>query len=336
MRLFFAVLLNSVSPPLGFLILKDIKRFYYFLIFSISFSFLLQFLVGYFYRYTSILFILYLWITILFVFYGILLWQTLISRRRNISKTKWTQVVLSLILLAFGYLIIDNYKPFIKGYTIPSLSMEPSIRKGDWILVDHQIDISQLKRGSLIVTEESRDGLKTKSRYIKRLIGLPGDKIEIQNKVLEIGKRKANVAHVAINGKFIEQKILPFPSHKNHDMKLDEIYSLEESMDGYKYQIFESEREFIIIDSLALTVQLKENEYFVLGDNRDDSFDSRYTGNILGNQIKGVYAFTYFSINHNENQCMNMVASEESCADDLFTILKRKQIRWDRIGIRVN
>jgi signal peptidase I len=146
-------------------------------------------------------------------------------------------VVFFLILVLFS---ACSPKPVqIEGET-----MSPTLRNGDKILIDEKI--GEFKRGDIIVFLYPKD---TSKWYVKRVLGLPGDKVEI------------TAGRVSINGEV-----------------LDEPY-LDRSKNQQK-------------GSFAPRV-VAENNFYVLGDNRDNSSDSRYWGTVPKELIKGKYYKTY-------------------------------------------
>jgi len=106
------------------------------------------------------------------------------------------------------------------------------------------------------------------SRYfIKRVIGLPGDHIKIVNKVLYI------------NGVKAEQTLLEGPaSHPAYQL-------LEENLDGTVHQMQKSPYKQNPFDNMSLVV--KKDHYFMMGDNRDNSSDSRVWGEVPSHNIVG-------------------------------------------------
>lgn len=155
-------------------------------------------------------------------------------------------------------------------YVVPSGSMQPTIAEGDRILVNKMayrleipftditlMDIAQPKRGDIVVFKSKAADM----RLIKRLIGLPGDKIAMQDN------------HLTINGK-----------------KLDYQYNqqtnqLSEQLDGFRHLVqFVGENPQA--DSFA-TVTVPQGHYLMLGDNRNNSADSRYYGFVPAEELQG-------------------------------------------------
>lgn len=177
----------------------------------------------------------------------------------NILKNKPTvkKEIKSIIYILIAIFLIRSY--IIEPFRIPSGSMEPTILIGDFILVNKfkytfMANISKPKRGDIIVFKH-KSGLL----YIKRLIGLPGDKIEYKNKKIYINNIQIKTEY---NGKFLSdidrncfKEIININKKYNICLKND-------NKEEYKFN----------------NITIPDNLYFVLGDNRDNSDDSRYWG----------------------------------------------------------
>lgn len=150
-------------------------------------------------------------------------------------KTIFWAFILALLLRAFVF------EPFY----IPSASMEPTLYPNDRILVS-KLDylFSPPGRGDVIVFKYPMD---PSVDYIKRIIALPGEKIEIKNGV------------VFINGKALEEDYIM--QHQGYDFG---------------------------------PLQVPQGMYFVMGDNRNDSADSRYWGPLAENLIIGEAKLIYW------------------------------------------
>lgn len=184
-------------------------------------------------------------------------------------------IVMALIIKAF----------IIQAFKIPSGSMLPTLKIGDHILVNKFIygtkfpftdsiiiPFKKPQRGDIIVFKFPED---EKKDFIKRVVGLPGDAVEIKEK------------KVYINGELLE-----------------EIYPVH--TDPIVYPLGIQPR-----DNLGPVV-VPEDSYFVMGDNRDFSLDSRYWGVVKLNKIKGKAFIIYWSWNGED-----------------------RWIRWDRIGMLI-
>jgi signal peptidase I len=141
------------------------------------------------------------------------------------------------------------FQPFI----VKGESMEPTFKTGDYLLVDEiSFRFREPKRGEVIIFKNPQN---LSQKFIKRVIGLPGDTVEIKN-----------------------GKVTVFDSQGNEVLNLTEVENLA-------FSVPSQER-----------VTLKENEYFVLGDNFLSSFDSRYFGplpkkNIIGRVFFRLWPF---------------------------------------------
>lgn len=163
--------------------------------------------------------------------------------------------VLAIVLVLRSFLV----EPF----QIPSGSMLPTLEVGDFILVSKfayglrlpvagtkVVDIDDPQRGDIMVFKFPVD---RKTNYIKRVIGLPGDRIVYKDKTLHI------------NGKQVEE---------THLANLPPLKLFEEQLGDVTHRLYEDQRrpnragegEWIV----------PEGAYFVMGDNRDNSNDSRY------------------------------------------------------------
>ena len=126
-----------------------------------------------------------------------------------------------------------------------------------------RIFASEPKRGDIIVFKLPSDG---QTDYIKRLIGLPGDKIQVQK------------GRLIINGEMVpREEIAPFPT-VNHFGKPEEApHYIETLPGGVKHQIIQIDGDDGTFDNTKV-YEVPPGHYFMMGDNRDNSSDSRLSG----------------------------------------------------------
>ncbi|QCI22708.1 signal peptidase I [Buchnera aphidicola] len=233
------------------------------------------------------------------------------------------------------FLIIFIVRSFIyEPFQIPSGSMMPTLLVGDFILVEkfsygikepitHKILIktSKPKRGDIVVFQHPKDH---NINYIKRIIGLPGDKIKynFNSKHMHIcanySNKKKCQEKLLINysrpksSDFI-QKI--YFSNKENTTKEKKIYNslyfniIEENLNNFKHNILlldemkNSKKDYFQQKNMPkLTWIVPKDQYFMMGDNRDNSLDSRYWGFVPEKNLVGKAIKIWMSFEKNENE----------------------------------
>lgn len=175
----------------------------------------------------------------------------------------------------------------VQAFKIPSGSMKPTLLIGDHLLVNKfiygikipyldrvVIPVKEPKTGDVIVFKWPKDESKD---FIKRVVGVEGDVIEIKENQLFINSEGITTEHA---GEFNDE-----------DLYVEE---LEEYLGDVKHSILDREKGYE--DFGPITVP--ENSVFVMGDNRDNSQDSRYWGYVTLNKIKGKALIIYWSWPH--------------------------------------
>lgn len=188
-------------------------------------------------------------------------------------------------------LIVLVLRSFLmEPFRIPSGSMEPSLLIGDYILVNKYtygirlpvidrkiIDINLPKRGDVIVFRFPEN---PKINYIKRVVGLPGDKITYKNKVLYV------------NGEEMQQDMVNTFTRHGNGRSIGGGGERIEDLSGVKHRI---KLNFSRIDSMEYNEVVPENRYFVMGDNRDNSNDSRAWGFVPEENLVGKAVFIWMN-----------------------------------------
>lgn len=192
------------------------------------------------------------------------------------SLAEWT---VTIILLLFGTTTL------VQAFVIPTGSMEDTLLIGDHLLVDklayappgpiskYLLPYTPVRRGDIIVFRYPMDVTQT---YVKRVIGIPGDRIRIENKQLYR------------NGQRVEE---PYAYHKTDyfDSYRDNFPSIPNT------PISDAAQEMLEKHVVNGEVVVPPNCYFAMGDNRDSSFDSRYWGFVPAENIIGKPLIIYWS-----------------------------------------
>lgn len=184
------------------------------------------------------------------------------------------------IFMAFALVFISyNTYNFInaKNYQLVKVSghsMDPTFYSDEKLQIKKT---KNLKRFDIVVANEKEKKQTTKDYLIiKRLIGLPGDTITYKNDTLYI------------NGKIYKESYLNNYINQLKSGKLDETYSKINSNFG---EIADSTEHFTLDENRnsEFSITLKNNEYYLLGDNRLLSLDSRHVGTFSKSEILGKY-----------------------------------------------
>ncbi len=209
-------------------------------------------------------------------------------------------------------LIVFLLRSFLfEPFRIPTGSLEPTLLIGDFILVNkfaygirlpvmHRkiSPVGDIKRGDIIVF---RFPPNPSVDYIKRVIGVPGDHISYVNKVL------------TVNGQVMPQTLMGQETDRGEDGSVWTVEKKQENFFGIQHFIYD------VPDRPSddfKNVVVPPGEYFAMGDNRDDSADSRYWGFVPDQNIIGKASLVWLSWDAN--------------ADLLH------KIRWNRIGKNIH
>jgi signal peptidase I len=194
------------------------------------------------------------------------------------------------------------YEPF----KIPSSSMVPTLQIGDLILVNKYqygirlpilnkkvIEVGNPQRGDVMVFKYPED---VKLDYIKRVVGVPGDTVTYRNKRL------------TVNGEQVSYK--PLPDYLD-DETLSYSQHFTENLNGVSHEILTNprapsyvvnphdfpDRNLCSYDTEGFTCKVPAGQYFMMGDNRDNSLDSRYWGFVPDRNIVGKAFFIWLNLN---------------------------------------
>lgn len=217
------------------------------------------------------------------------------SARQKSAAREYSEAFLVALALAF---ILRTF--LIQAYKIPSASMYPTLLVGDHIIVNKMVfglrlpdsifystpfaseipygkylfQLEPVHRGDVVVFVYPEDETKD---FIKRVVAIPGDTIEVKNGLLYLNGAKAEDPHAHL-------ELTP-----NQRMST-------------------SERDYFG------PFKVPPDQYFMMGDNRDKSYDSRFWGPVSRDAIEGRAMFIYWS-----------------CADDTSALSCFYDVRWSRL-----
>jgi signal peptidase I len=226
------------------------------------------------------------------------------SFRKSTLREYFESIVIAVILALFIRTFV------VQAFKIPTGSMENNLLIGDHLLVNKFVfgpsesslertllPIGTLERGDVVVfkypEEPDRD-------FIKRVIGLPGDTLELKAK------------KVYINGTPLDEPYVHFIDAPRSESEIHEVTSFD-------------------VRERYGPVTVPANQYFVMGDNRDNSQDSRYWGFLPRDYIKGKALIIYWSYEagREDYQAEGAGATIKGLASVFVHFFTRT--RWDRM-----
>ena len=210
----------------------------------------------------------------------------------------------------------------VQAFQIPSESMENTLLIGDYLLVDklhygggglwdHLMPYRPIRHGDIIVFKYP---VNPAQHFVKRVIASPGDRVRLVNR------------RVYVNGIPLQEPYVRY-SRRVHDVFRDDFPQLKMPVPEMEAD-WSQEMEKLVEDGQLI---VPEGSYFVLGDNRDDSRDSRYWGFVPRENIVGRPLLIYWSVRKADPG----IPASPTLGDKLFhfayAVTHLFQItRWDR------
>lgn len=233
-------------------------------------------------------------------------------REVNRSTAPWrilSEWAKSFIIAVGLFLVIRAF--FVEAFKIPSGSMERTLLVGDFLLVNklvygaqipftdlHLPAVRQPARGDVVVFQYPVDPSKN---YVKRLVGLPGDTLAMLDGVLFLNGAAQAESFVLRTEPDTDPSTDDFRWQRNHLIKTAQASAAHPSRNNWGPLV------------------VPDRSYFVLGDNRDNSSDSRYWGFVPDSLVRGQPFIVYYSY----------------APDSAETFSWLTGIRWARVGERV-
>ena len=222
---------------------------------------------------------------------------------------EWT---VTIILLLFGTTTL------VQAFVIPTGSMEDTLLIGDHLLVDklayapggavssRLLPYSDVKRGDIIVFRYPVDIRQT---FVKRAIGIPGDRIRLVNKQLYLNGKAVNEPYVYHKSELIDSYRDNFPGEPN-------VHVSEPAIDMLMHHTRDGD------------IVVPPDHVFAMGDNRDQSLDSRYWGFVPRENIIGKPLIIYWSYDASTEALANPTIS----IDHIIDLVKHfpTKTRWRR------
>lgn len=236
----------------------------------------------------------------------VILDKMMYPRHSRLFRGKPKLVLFSQAVLPALVIILLLRSFTFEAFRIPSASMKPTLMEGDFVLVDkysHGLRVPVLgyrltpgapKRGDVVVFRGEVEG--ESAGVIKRIVGLPGDHIKYQNRTLYVNNVPASQLNISA-----DLEVLPNGVEQR-------VIRATEDLSGKQHDIFmawqNDDPEFPFAE-----IVVPQNNYFVLGDHRSNSRDSRFWGVLPDNKLVGKARLIVLSVDW-----------------------AHKKVRWQRLG----
>ena len=230
-------------------------------------------------------------------------------------------------LLSTGVIMLFATTFLAQAFQIPSESMENTLLVGDYVLVDKVDFAPRGLWGRVLPYQPIRCGDIVVFRYpvdpqqhlVKRVVGVPGDHVKLVDK------------HVLVNGHPIDESHAIFTS-RSYDVFRDDFPRMDYLSPAVEL------RWWMKMPSLVKNGELvvPPGAYFVMGDNRDNSSDSRYWGLVPRENIVGRPLLIYWSMRSASPRSVSSVPPDGTLSHFAYVLLHvQEEMRWERIPRQV-
>lgn len=220
----------------------------------------------------------------------------------SFRKSSWNDYFENILVAIFLAFVVRTF--VITGYKVPTSSMSPTLVAGDFIFsyrIPFGIKIP-FSVGKVLAKSPERGDVvvftypdQPRVHYVKRVIALPGDRVEIKN-----GQLSVNGANYYYENVQDQEDSEFFEIKKEKSPQSEWLLTLQKGVEGQNYG----------------PLIVPPNELFMLGDNRDSSDDSRYWGTVPILRVEGKVVLIWLSLDWK-----NKIAGS------------LPKIRWHRVGI---
>ncbi|GAC1431455.1 MAG: signal peptidase I [Terriglobales bacterium] len=249
-----------------------------------------------------------------------------VEPHKGVQHSDWPSLLQSLSTTVVIAIFVITF--IVQAFQIPSESMENTLLIGDYLLVDklrygsdgflgHLIPYRAVQRGDVVVFHYP---VNPSEHFVKRVVGMPGDRLRLINR------------RVYLNGISLDE---PYVQHtlRTHDIFRDEFPRLNVPVPGLEGGWWLQMRNLVEDGELIVP----QGHYFVLGDNRDESLDSRYWGFVPRENIIGRPLLIYWSVRNAQEEPVGPRSTGDKLIHFAYAVSHLFQTtRWDRTFRIVN
>ncbi|HET7440280.1 MAG TPA: signal peptidase I [Terriglobales bacterium] len=252
--------------------------------------------------------------------------ETPAQTKPKISSPDWPGSVQSLLATVVIAVFVITF--IVQAFQIPSESMENTLLIGDYLLVDKFcyggggiwdgiLPYRKIHRGDIVVFHYP---VRPAQHFVKRVVGIPGDRIRLVNK------------QVWVNGTPLKESYVRYSAF-TRDTFRDDFPRVDIPAPGLEAGWWLQMRKLVEDGTLIVP----EGHYFVLGDNRDESLDSRYWGFVPRENIIGRPLLIYWSVRDVDDLAPASDPEGGKLYRFAYAVTHLLQItRWDRTFRLVN